>query len=81
MTRSSLHLKIKTKFIACELSVQRDVTFGVVLCRAKLHIGSSIRYKNNLFGNKFLQCNKVKRVSIIILSILSAQQTVKTVNS
>ena len=49
---------ISAKFFVCELWVKRVGTFGVVLYRkqsflhfAELHIGSSIRYENTLFGH------------------------------
>ena len=53
MTRSNKNIKVK--FIACDYSVKRVVTFGVVLYRnqwpvncifhfSELHIGSSIRF-------------------------------------
>ena len=51
MTRSKLQQKnIKAKFLACELWV------NFVLHFAELHIGSSIKYENTLFGNYFLKC-------------------------
>ena len=66
---------VKAKFIACEFSVKRVVTFGVVQYRnqrpvncilhfAELNIGSSIRYKYTLVGNYFLKGNKIKRILI-----------------
>ena len=62
---------MNAKFCACELLVKRVGTFGVVLyCNqwpanyilhfAELHIGSSIRYENILFGNHFLKCYIIK---------------------
>ena len=58
---------------ACELWVKRVCTFGTVLyCNqwpvnfilhfAKLRIGRSIRYKNNLFKNNFIKDYIVKRI-------------------
>ena len=58
---------INAKYFACELWVKRVGTFGVVLYRnqrlinfnlqfAELPVGSSIRYKNNSFGNYFPKC-------------------------
>ena len=66
---------INAKFFACELWVKRVSTLGVVLYRNQwpvnfilhftvLHIGSSIRYKNTLFWNYFLNCYIVKRILI-----------------
>ena len=65
---------IKSNFIACDVSVKRVVTFGVVLYRnqspvtfnlhfAELQIDSSelSNTKNFLFGNYSLKCNKAKR--------------------
>ena len=59
----------EANFTACELSVKRVVTFVtndpyLILHFAELLIDSSIRYKNTLFGNYFLQCNKVKIILI-----------------
>ena len=62
-------------FFACELTVKRVVTFGVVLYLnqrpvnvifhfSELHIGISIRYKHTLHGNYFLKCNIIKRILI-----------------
>ena len=74
MPRSSLQQNIiYSNSIACEILVKRVDTFGVVLYRnqrpvnftlhySKLQIGSSIKCKTTLFGNYFLQCNKVKIV-------------------
>ena len=66
---------LNSKCFACELWVKRVGTFGVVLNRnqwsvnfilhsAELHIGSSIRYLNALYGNYFLNCYIVKRILI-----------------
>ena len=74
MSRSNLQQKnTNTNFIACELLVQRVDTFGVVLYRIQrpvnftlhfieLQIGSSIKYKNTLFGNYFLKCNNIVKL-------------------
>ena len=76
MTRYRLQQKISTlNFFACELLVNRVDTFEVVLYRnqwpvnfilhsAELHIGSSIRYENTLYGNYFLNCYIVKIILI-----------------
>ena len=59
------------KFFACELWIKGVGTFGVILYRshwpinlilhfAKLHIGSSIRYKNILFQKYFIKDYIVK---------------------
>ena len=45
---------------------------------SEFHIGSSIRYKNALYGNYFLNCYMVKRILIsfnVFLSIYSLIQT------
>ena len=64
---------VNVKIFACELWVKRVGTFGVVLYHKQwpvnfilyfLHIGSSIRYENNLFGNYFLNFYIVKRFLI-----------------
>ena len=78
--RSNKQVKAAAKIInaeifACELWVKRVGTFGVVLCGnqwsihfilhfAELHIDSSIRYENTLFGNNFLKFYIVKRILI-----------------
>ena len=75
MTRPSLQQNIDAKFIACELSITRVVTFGVVMYRnqlhvnfiihyAELHIGISIKYNNTLHGNCFHKSNIVRKISI-----------------
>ena len=62
-------------FFACELWVKRVGTLSVVLYRnqlpvnfilhsAELHIVSSIRYQNAIYGNYFLNCSIVKRILI-----------------
>ena len=62
---------IKATFIACDFSVKRVVTLGVVPYRnqwfvncmlhlAELYIGSSIRYKYTLVGNYFIKGNIIK---------------------
>ena len=66
---------INAKFFACKIWVKRIGTFGVVLYRnqwpvnfilhsADLHISSSIRYENALYGNYFLHYYIVKRILI-----------------
>ena len=72
MTKVKVAAKNKNaNFLAGELWVKRAVAFVVVLYRnqcpmnlilhfAELHIGSSIRYENTLFGNNFLKCYTVK---------------------
>ena len=74
MTRySRLQQKYKRYYCACELLVKRFGTFGVVLYHdqrpvnfilhsAELHIGSSIRYENALYGNYLLNCYIVKMI-------------------
>ena len=66
------------KFFACELRVKRVGIFDVVLYRsqwpvnfifhfAELHIGSYIRYENNLFKNIFFKCYCQKKFNILQL--------------
>ena len=66
---------INAKIFACKLWVKRVGTFGVVLYRNKwplkfflhvteLHIGSSIRCENTLFGYHSLKCYIVKLILI-----------------
>ena len=73
---------IKSKFIACDFSVRRVVTFCVVLHRnqrlvncivhfAELHIGSSIGYKILWLEIIFSNVIKSKKLNKIILQLFS----------
>ena len=66
---------LSTKFIACELWVDRVGTFGVVLYRnqwavnfilhfSEFHSDNSIRYKITLFESYIHKCYIVKRILI-----------------
>ena len=71
---------INANFFACELWVKRVGTLGVVLYRnqlpvnfilhsVELHIVSSIRYQNAIYGKYFLNCS-IDKIILISNSVV-----------